>query len=305
MVSGITGESGRIVEHVFIYVGAISVALLALITFLMVYFVIRYRRSRHPHPQDIRGSTWLEIVWTLVPTVLVLTMFYYGLTGFTALKKVPEGAMKVKVIARMWSWTFEYENGIKAEALRIPVGKPVLLLLASEDVIHSFYIPAFKVKQDAVPGMENHLWLQPTEVGTYEALCAEYCGLRHAYMLAKVEVFPEEEFKKWYEAKGEEAKVSRAAPIGSQLFVERGCKACHSIDGSPLVGPTMKGLFGKNVVVIEGEKERTVAADEAYLQRSILDPNADIVKGYPPVMPKQQFSDEEVKALTSYIRDLR
>lgn len=305
MVTGITGESGRIVEHVFIYVGAISVALLALITFLMVYFVIRYRRSRHPHPQDIRGSTWLEIVWTLVPTAIVLTMFYYGLTGFTTLKKAPEGAMKVRVISRMWSWTFEYENGVNSEVLRVPVGKPVLLLLTSQDVIHSFYVPAFKVKQDAVPGMENHLWLQPTEVGTYEALCAEYCGLRHAYMLAKVEVLSEEEFKKWYETKGQEVKGAKAAPRGPQLFVERGCNACHSIDGSPLVGPTLKGLFGKNVVVIEGGKERTVVADEAYLQRSIVDPNTDIVKGYPPVMPKQQFSDEEVKALTSYIRDLK
>jgi cytochrome c oxidase subunit 2 len=290
---------------VFIYVGVISVALLALITFLMIYFVIRYRRSRHPTPEDIRGSTWLEIIWTLVPTVIVLTMFYYGLTGFTTLKKTPEGAMKVKVFARMWSWTFEYENGIKAEALRAPAGKPVLLLLTSQDIIHSFYIPAFKIKQDAVPGMENHLWFKATEVGTYEALCAEYCGLRHSYMMAKVEVLSEEEYKKWYETKGEEVKATKGAPDGLQLFVERGCKACHSIDGSPLVGPTMKGLFGKNIIVIEDGKERTVVADEAYLQRSILDPNADIVKGYPPVMPKQQYSDEEVKALTDYIRDLK
>jgi cytochrome c oxidase subunit II len=305
MVSGVTGESGRIVEHVFIYVATISVALLALITFLMVYFVIRYRRSRHPHPQDIQGSTWLEIVWTLVPTAIVLTMFYYGLTGFTTLKKAPEGAMKVKVTARMWSWTFEYENGIKAEVLKVPVGKPVLLILMSQDVIHSFYIPAFKIKQDAVPGMENHLWFLPTEVGTYEALCAEYCGLRHSYMLAKVEVLSGEDFKKWYEAKGQEAKMAKVAPSGSQLFLERGCKACHSIDGSPLVGPTMKGLFEKDVVVMEGGKERTVVADEAYLRKSILEPNADIVKGFPPVMPPQQFSEEEVKALTGYIRDLK
>jgi len=305
MVSGITGESGRIVEHVFIYVGAISVALLALITFLMVFFVIRYRRSRHPEPEDIRGSTWLEIAWTLVPTVLVLTMFYYGLTGFTTLKKAPEGAMKVKVTARMWSWTFEYENGIKAEVLRVPVGKPVLLLLTSQDVIHSFYLPAFKIKQDAVPGMENHLWLQPTEVGTYEALCAEYCGLRHSYMLAKMEVLLEEEYKKWYEAKGEEVKVTKGTPDGPQLFVERGCKACHSIDGSPLVGPSMKGLFEKNVVVMEDGKERTVVANEAYLRKSILQPSVEIVKGYPPVMPPQQFSEEEVNALVSYIEGLK
>jgi cytochrome c oxidase subunit 2 len=305
MVSGITGESGRIVEHVFIYIAAISVALLCLITFLMIYFVIRYRRSRHPHPQEIKENTWLEIVWTLVPTVLVMTMFYYGLTGFTTLRKPPEGAMKVKVIARMWSWSFEYENGAKGEILRVPVGKAVLLLLTSQDVIHSFYIPAFKIKQDAVPGMENHLWFKPTEIGIFEVLCAEYCGLRHAYMLTKVEVLPEEEFKTWYETKEQEMKVDKVAPGGPQLFVERGCKACHSIDGSLLVGPTMKGIFGKNVVVIAGGKEQTVLTDETYLRRSILEPSAEIVKGYPPVMPVQQFSEDEVKALINYIRDLK
>ena len=305
MVSGITGESGRIVEHVFIYVAVISVALLCLITILMIYFVVRYRRSRHPQPQDIRGSTWLEIVWTLVPTILVMTMFYYGLTGFTTLREPPEGAMKVKVTARMWSWSFEYENGAKAETLRVPVGKAILLLLTSQDVIHSFYIPAFKIKQDAVPGMENHLWFKPTEVGTFEVLCAEYCGLQHATMLTKVEVLQEEEFKTWYNAKEQEVKVTKVAPGGPQLFTERGCKACHSIDGSPLIGPTLKGIFGKNVVVIAGGKEQTVMTDEAYLRGSILEPNAEIVKGYPSIMPVQQFSEVEVKALIDYIKQLK
>jgi len=305
MVSGITGESGRIVEHVFLYVAVISVALLCLITFLMIYFVVRYRRSRHPHPQDIQGNTWLEIVWTLVPTVLVLTMFYYGLTGFTTLRKPPEGAMKVKVIARMWSWSFEYENGAKAEILRVPIGKAVLLLLTSQDVIHSFYIPAFKIKQDAVPGMENHLWFKPTEAGTYDVLCAEYCGLRHAYMLTKVEVLPEQEFKTWYEAKEQEVKVAKGPTGGPQLFLERGCKACHSIDGSPLVGPTLKGIFGKNVVVVAGGKEQTAVTDETYLRRSILEPNAEIVEGYPPIMPVQQFTEEETKELVDYIKQLK
>ena len=305
MVSGITSESGRIVEHVFLYVAAISVALLALITFLMIYFVIRYRRSRSPHPQDIQGNTGLEIVWTLIPTVLVMTMFYYGLTGFTTLRKPPEGAMKVKVTARMWSWSFEYENGAKAEILRVPIDKAILLLLTSQDVIHSFYIPAFKIKQDAVPGMENHLWFKPTEVGTFEVLCAEYCGLQHAYMLTKVEVLQEEEFKKWYDAKEQEVKVTKVAPGGPQLIAERGCKACHSIDGSPLIGPTLKGIFGKNVVVIAGGKEQTVMTDEAYLRGSILEPNAEIVKGYPSIMPVQQFSEVEVKALIDYIKQLK
>ena len=147
--SGSTGLSGRVVDNVFLYILIICVFLLGLITFLMVYFVIRYRREKHPKPADIEGSTWLEITWTVIPTLIVLTMFYYGLTGFEFLKKVPPGAMVVKVIARQWSWLFQYENGIQDTELRVPVGKPVKLLLTSQDVIHGFYAPAFRIKQDA------------------------------------------------------------------------------------------------------------------------------------------------------------
>ena len=175
--SGATGISGKVVDNVFLYILVICVFLLGLITFLMVYFVIRYRQEKHPHPADIEGSTWLEIIWTVIPTLLVLTMFYYGLTGFEFLKKVPPGAMMVKVIARQWSWLFEYENGIKDTELRVPVGKPVKLVLTSQDVIHGFYAPAFRIKQDAVPGMETYLWFQPTETGTFDVICSQYCGL--------------------------------------------------------------------------------------------------------------------------------
>jgi len=307
MSPGVTGFSGRIVENVFLYIAAIAVFLLILITFLMVYFVIRYRRNRNPNPKDIEGSLWLEITWTVVPTILVMTMFYYGYTGFSTLKKIPEGAMKVKVIARQWSWLFEYENGVKADELKVPVGKPINLLLTSQDVIHSFYMPAFKIKQDAVPGMVNHLWFKPTEVGTYDVLCAEYCGLQHSYMLTKVTVVPEEEFNQWYQTGTEEMVIAKKKPSGPQLFQEKGCQACHSIDGTPLVGPTVKGLFGKTVTVITDGKERQVVADETYLRRSLLEPNADVVKGFPPIMPSQKglITDEELEGIIRYMKELK
>jgi len=304
MISGTTSLSGRIVENVFIYIGVISVSLLVLITFLMIYFLIRYRRKRNPEPADIRGSTWLEIVWTAVPTFLVLTMFYYGLTGFETLRKVPEGAMKVKVTSRMWSWGFEYENGVRGEELKVPAGKPIHLILTSVDVIHSFYVPALRIKQDALPGMENHLWFKTTKAGTYDVLCAEYCGLRHSYMLSKLYVLPEEEFDKWYEDKLRE-KARERIPQGAQLFQEKGCKVCHSIDGTTLVGPTLKGLFGKTIVVMKDGKEQTFGANEDYLRRSILEPNADVVKGFPPIMPPQKLSDEEVNEIITYIKGLK
>mgnify|MGYP001150827205 CR=1 FL=1 len=305
MISGGAGLSGRIVENVFLYIAVISVSLLVLITFLMVYFVIRYHWKKHPQPVNIRGSTWLEIIWMVVPTFLVMTMFYYGLTGFQSLRKVPEDAIKIKVVGQQWAWLFEYENGAKSTELKVPVGRPINLLLTSQDVIHSFYMPAFRIKQDAVPGMETHLWFKPNEVGTYDVLCAEYCGLRHAYMLTKVEVLSEEEFKKWYAGKREEFEVAKLGPRGSQIFREKGCKACHSIDGTPLVGPSVKGLFGKKVVVLTDGKERSVVAGETYLRKSILQPNADVVKGFPPIMPAQKLTDKDIEEIIQFLKELK
>jgi cytochrome c oxidase subunit 2 len=301
---GATGISGRIVDNVFLYILAICIFLLALITFFMVYFVIRYRREKHPQPADIEGSIWLEITWTVIPTLIVLTMFYYGLTGFEFLKKVPPGAMVVKVVARQWSWLFQYENGIQDGELRVPVGKPVKLLLTSKDVIHGFYMPAFRIKQDVVPGMTNYLWFQPTQTGTFDVLCSQYCGLEHSHMLTKIVVLPEEEFTKWYE--GKKGKIATKEPLpGYKLYQEKGCVGCHSTDGSPRVGPSFKGLFGKTEKVTTAGKEQTVVVDEAFIRRFILDPNMEHVEGYPPIMPKISLTNEELAALVDYIKSLK
>lgn len=302
--SGSTGLSGRVVDNVFLYILFICVFLLGLITFLMVYFVIRYRREKHPKPVDIEGSTWLEVTWTVIPTLIVLTMFYYGLTGFEFLKKVPEGAMVVKVVARQWSWLFQYENGIQDPELRVPVGKPVKLLLTSQDVIHGFYAPAFRIKQDAVPGMTNYLWFQPTQLGTFDVMCSQYCGLEHSHMLTKIVVLPQEEFTKWYQGKKGEV-TAKGPPPGSQLYQVKGCVACHSTDGSPRVGPTFKGLLGKKEEVISGGKGETVVADEAFIRKFISEPNVVHIEGYPPIMPKISMTNEELTALVDYIKSLK
>jgi cytochrome c oxidase subunit 2 len=302
--SGSTGLSGRVVDDVFLYILAVCVFLLALITFLMVYFVIRYRREKHPRPAEIEGSTWLEITWTVIPTLIVLTMFYYGLTGFQFLRKAPEGSMVVKVTARQWSWLFQYENGAKDLELRVPVGRPIKLILTSEDVIHGFYAPAFRIKQDAVPRMETYLWFQPTQTGTFDVLCSQYCGLEHSRMLTKIIVLPEEDFMNWYQGRKEEVAL-KGPPSGSKLHQEKGCFACHSTDGTPRVGPTFKGLFGKTEVVLTAGKERTIVADEALIRKHIIEPKVDIVKGYPPVMPKVSLTEEELTALVEFIKNLK
>jgi cytochrome c oxidase subunit 2 len=298
------------VDAIFYAIAGISVLLLLGVTGAMVYFVIRYRRKRHPRAEDIEGSLWIEILWTVVPTLLVLAMFYVGWKGFVFKRTVPPDAMLVKVTARMWSWHFEYENGATGGVLRLPAGKPVKLSLTSADVLHSLFIPAFRAKEDCVPEMETYLWFQPDEPGTYDLFCTEYCGVGHSAMITTVEVMPEKEFRAWYEKAAPKPAVvaeAKRRPDGAKLFQEKGCFACHSIDGTPKVGPTLKGIFGHTTTVLTTGAERQVTVDEAYLRKSILDPQADVVKGFAPIMPPQKglLTDEEVEALIEYIKTLK
>jgi len=227
--------------------------------------------------------------------------------------------MNIKVTARMWSWLFEYENGVQTDTLYVPVNTPVKLLLHSQDVIHSFYIPAFRIKEDAVPGLDNYMWFKADETGEYDVLCAEYCGLRHAYMLTKVKAMPETEFEHWYAIMGEEVAQQNLASseaaesgevkntlAGKRLLQTKGCVACHSSDGSKMVGPSFKGLYGEEQVVIADGQEKTVEVDEGYLRRSILKPNLEVVKGYNALMPSQegQISEEELEAIIQHLKEL-
>ena len=298
-----TGLSGNVVDNVFYLILVICVFLLSLITFLMVYFIIRYRKERNPHPENIEGNVWLEVTWTIAPTLLVLAMFYYGLTGFQFLRKVPQGAMVVNVLAQQWSWLFRYPNGAQETELRVPVGKPVKLLITSKDVIHSFYVPALRIKQDAVPGMQTYLWFQATEPGNFDILCAQYCGLGHARMHTQLVVLKEGEFQKWYEGKAQ--GLTKALPSGVELYKEKGCVSCHSIDGSKIVGPTFKGLIGKTEAVMRNGKQIRVKVDEAYIRDYILHPNVDVVKGYPPIMPHIPMTDEELHVIVRWIESLK
>jgi cytochrome c oxidase subunit 2 len=298
-----TGLSGSIVDNVFYFILAICVFLLALITFLMVYFIIRYRKEKNPYPKNIEGNIWLEVTWTIAPTLLVLAMFYYGLTGFQFLRKVPQGAMVINVIARQWSWLFQYESGIQETQLRVPVAKPIKLLITARDVIHSFYVPALRIKQDAVPGMQTYLWFQATEPGTFDILCAQYCGLGHANMHTQLVVLKEDEFKKWYESKTKE--MAKAPVSGGELYKEKGCVSCHSTDGSEIVGPSFKGLIGRAERVIRNGMEVTLKVDEAYVRYYILHPNVDIIKGYRPIMPHIPMTSDELDVIVKWLDTLK
>jgi len=188
------------VDTTFLIIVGISVFFLALITFAMFYFMYKYSRKKNPVATDITGNTSLEILWTVIPSILVMVMFFYGYAGFKQMRNAPADAMTVKVTGRMWVWNFEYDNGVKSDTLFVPTGKPVKLELNSADVNHSFYIPAFRIKEDAVPGRKNYLWFEPTEDGEYYVECAEYCGLSHSYMLSKVVSLPKDKYDAWYNA---------------------------------------------------------------------------------------------------------
>jgi len=290
------------VDPVFFLIFGVSLVMLLGITLAMIYFIIRYHRSRQPVPaSDKDKNLLLEIVWTVIPSLIVLVMFYYGWEGYLTLRHVPPGAMQVKVTGRQWSWSFEYPNGRISDRLFVPVDKPVEVVLNSEDVLHSFFVPAFRVKRDAVPGMPTHLWFEAKNQGTYDILCAEYCGVGHADMLSTVEAMPQHEFDEWYQGGGKAAKEDR----GRELLTKFGCLGCHSLDGSKKVGPTLQGLWGREVTVVAGTEEKTLKVDEAYLIRAIREPGSEVVKGFPPVMPtfgSGQISDDELHEIIEFFQ---
>jgi cytochrome c oxidase subunit 2 len=276
-----------------------SLVLLIGITAAMVIFVIRYHRSRAPEPtSQATGNIWLEIIWTTLPTLLVLAMFYYGWAGYLSLRHVPKGAMEVTATARMWSWNFAYANGKNSSKLYVAAGMPVRVELVSQDVIHGFFLPAFRVKRDVVPGMKNYAWFVAPKPGSYDLFCSQYCGTGHSAMITTVEALPEAEFVAWLHG------AEKGEHPGHELLEKHGCLGCHSLDGSPKVGPTFKGIWGRKEKVLTGGAERDITVDEAYLRRSILEPQADVAKGFPPVMPafKGVLTEAEIGEIIAFLR---
>ena len=200
-------------DSVFFFILGIAVTFLSVNTAVMIYFVIRYSRKRNPNPEDVKENTTIEIIWTVIPTILVLIIFFAGWKGFQYMRTVPPDSMPVKVTAREWSWTFDYENGKETSVLKVPIRKPIKLIITSADVLHSLYIPAYRIKEDCVPGRETYLWFLPDELGSYDLFCTEYCGVGHSAMITKVEVMSEKDFDEWYGGK-EKTGAATAAKTG-------------------------------------------------------------------------------------------
>lgn len=294
------------VDSAFYLIIGISLFFLVAITFTMIYFVIKYNRKKHPKAVDVKESKKLEVIWIVIPTLLVLLMFYYGWVGFRPMRSIPEDAYWVKATGRMWSWSFEYPNGKVSPELYVPKGKPVALKLYSPDVMHSLYIPAFRIKEDVTPGVNNKMWFTANLLGEYDILCAEYCGDRHSYMLSKVKVLEPNEFEEWVNSKNTGgAKMAK----GEELMAQNGCFACHSRDGSKVVGPSFKGLYGsKRSVFNEKNELNEITADDNYIKESIYEPNAEVVQGFPKgVMQsyKETISEDDLKQMIEFLKTLK
>jgi len=296
------------IDPVFMFIFGACLVLLVGITLVIAVFVIRYHRSRAPQPtSQVEGNIWLEIIWVTLPTLLVLAMFYYGWAGYLSLRNVPKGAMEVTATARMWLWVFTYPDGRTSPKLYVPVGKPVRVQLVSKDVLHGFYLPAFRVKRDVVPGMNNYAWFVASKPGSYDLFCSAYCGTGHSAMITTVEALPEAEFAVWMKhgVAGEQHPGQDQEHPGHELLEKHGCSGCHSLDGSARIGPTLKGIWGRKVTVLTGGAERSISVDEEYLRRSMLEPNADLVKGFPPVMPAVALKGDEIKAIVEYLKGVK
>jgi cytochrome c oxidase subunit II len=303
-------------DAVFLAVTALAVLALVSVTGLMIYFLFRYNHRRHPRAEQIEGHALLEVVWTLVPLVIFVVIFYYGWTTFEYSRNPPRDAMAVRVTGRQWRWGFTYPNGKQTATLHAPVNRPMKLEVVSDDVIHSCFIPAFRLKVDAVPGLTNHTWFQATRPGAYDLMCTVICGVDHSAMITKVNVVTEKEFRAWYFAceDAPEPHLPGSIPepmpaagehAGLAVMRAKGCLECHSVDGTPMVGPTLQGLFGRREKVLVGGQPTPVTVDEARLRKAIAQPGEESVVGYPlGVMPKVPLEEGEMAQVVDCIKSL-
>ncbi len=282
--------------------------LFSLIVVFMLYSIVVFRRKpgETGDGAHIEGNTKLEVTWTVLPLLTVLAIATIGAQTLAETRRVDPQAIVIKVTAGQWFWKFEYPDyGVSSTTLNLPVNRQIWLQMESQDVIHSFWVPEFRVKQDILPGRETEIRVTPTLVGQYQVRCAELCGTSHALMETPVVVMAETDFKTWA---AEQKKLASASPEdrGKKLAAENGCAACHSADGSRIVGPTWKGLYGSDVALSDGT---TVKADDAYLKESIINTNVKIVNSFAPtIMPsnfRERLSDDQINDIIAYIKSLK
>ncbi len=288
------------VDALYIFLVALSAFMSAAIFIMILVFAARYRRRPGVEAEQIEGSNALELTWSVVPLAIFMVIFIWGAVIYFQERTPPRGATEVYVVAKQWMWKLQHEEGHREiNELHVPVGRDVKMIMTSQDVIHSFYVPAFRIKQDVLPGRYTTFWFHATKSGTYHLFCAEYCGTQHSGMIGQVVVLEPAQYEAWLSGGGAAGSL---ASTGQSLFQQLGCSTCHRSDVQGR-GPNLIGVFGKPVLLEDG---RTVIADENYIRESILSPGAKVVRGFKPIMPVFQglLSEEQLNALVAYIKSL-
>lgn len=294
------------VDALFHFILYSSIVFFLIIVLGALFFVFRYRkRAELELSEGSSHNLKLEIIWTLIPTILVFIVFAWGFKTYLKMNVVPKDAIQVKATAQKWFWTFDYvKSGVNSmNELVVPIGKPVQLTMSSQDVIHSFFVPGFRIKMDVLPNRYTVTWFEATQKGEFDLFCAEYCGTGHSQMIGKVKVVSDREYSEWEENSGISGEGMPLAEFGAKLYQSKSCITCHSTDGTPRIGPSFKGRFGTEQPMANGP---IVLIDENYVRESVLNPMAKQAKGFQPVMPSFQglLKEKEIDALIEYIKSL-
>ena len=289
-------------DLLYAFLVAVSAFFTVIVVVMMGYFTLKYRR-RHPDDvgADIHGSLVLELTWTIIPFILSMIMFGWGASLFFRLSRPPKDAMEITVVGKQWMWKVQHAEGVREiNELHVPLGKDVRVTIGSEDVIHDFAIPAFRVRMDAVPGKLTTLWFRATETGAFRIYCDQYCGTRHSAMVGMVYVMAPQDYAAWVDAG---RSTSTPVELGDALFTQFQCSTCHKPDRTGR-GPSLVGIAGQTIGLSDG---RRVVADDNYLRESILNSQAKVVQGYQPIMPTFQglMTEDQVLQLVAYIKSLK
>ncbi len=291
------------VDAIYFYLSGVTLFFTLLISAILIFFVIRYRRrSPYEIPRPIAGSHKLETLWTVIPFLISMTIFGWSASVYYEQSKPPQNAIEIYVVGKQWMWKIQHSTGQREiNQLHIPVGRKVKLIMTTEDVIHDFFVPAFRMKADVVPGKYTTQWFEATKPGTYHLFCAEYCGMNHSGMIGSVIVMEPREFDNWLS--GNTGNTTPAV-AGQQLYETLGCVSCHGANGEGGRGPTLAGLFGRPTKLTNGQ---TVTADEAYIRESITNPQAKLVEGFGPIMPtfQGQITEDQLVQLLAYVKSLQ
>ena len=294
-------EQAANMDALYFFLVAVTGFFMLLIAGLVVVFAVKFRR-RHGDEVGvaIHGSLALELLWTIIPLGITMVMFVWGAQTFFHMTRPPKGAMEIYIVGKQWMWKAQHVDGAREiNELHVPIGRPIKLIMGSEDVIHSYFIPAFRVKADVIPGRYNTMWFTATVPGTYHLFCTQYCGTKHSAMIGTVTAMTDADYQTWLSGGGGSGTM---AENGAKLFQDLACASCH-LDTGQGRGPALKGLYGKQVQLQTGQ---TVTVDDAYIRESILDPQAKAAAGFQPIMPtfRGLVTEEQLLQLIAYIKSL-